>query len=166
MAQKGDQFSKDNGADIKGRWFRRDSNVAAAEKDIEVRRLVYNCSSCPKAKLCDSNYSIEIGDRYRAFTAFYRYPSTAAIMAPAAVEAPAIIHDLPIKTKAQQPVPLAGTLDQYESFDITPVIGREFPKANLVEWLNAPNSDELIRDLAVTSKSSLKEALNISSNSL
>ncbi|KAL7920995.1 hypothetical protein ACQKWADRAFT_296605 [Trichoderma austrokoningii] len=71
-------------------------------------------------------------------------------MAPTAVEAPAIIHDLPIKTKAQQPVPLAGTLDQYESFDITPVIGREFPKANLVEWLNAPNCDELIRDLAVT----------------
>lgn len=83
---------------------------------------------------------------------FITITNTAAIMAPAAVEAPAIIHDLPIKTKAQQPVPLAGTLDQYESFDITPVIGREFPKANLVEWLNAPNSDELIRDLAVTSK--------------
>jgi hypothetical protein len=52
-------------------------------------------------------------------------------MAPTAVETPAVIHDLPIKTKAQQPIPFAGTLDQYESFDITPVIGREFPKAIL-----------------------------------
>lgn len=72
-------------------------------------------------------------------------------MAPAAVEAPAVIHNVPIKTKAQQAIPLTGTLDQYESFDITPVIGSEFPKANLVDWLNAPNSDELIRELAVTS---------------
>lgn len=73
-------------------------------------------------------------------------------MAPSAVETPAVIHDVPIKTKAQQPIPLTGTLDQFESFDITPVIGREFPKANLVDWLNAPNSDELLRELAVTSE--------------
>jgi hypothetical protein len=73
-------------------------------------------------------------------------------MAPSAVEVPVVIHDVPIKTKVQQTIPLAGTLDQFESFDITPVIGREFPKANLVDWLNAPNSDELIRELAVTSK--------------
>ncbi|KAJ4858246.1 taurine catabolism dioxygenase tauD, tfdA family domain-containing protein [Trichoderma breve] len=71
-------------------------------------------------------------------------------MAPAAVEAPVVIHDVPIKTKVQQTIPLAGTLDQFESFDITPVIGREFPKANLVDWLNSPNSDDLIRELAVT----------------
>lgn len=73
-------------------------------------------------------------------------------MAPSAVEAPVVIHDVPIKTKVQQTIPLTGTLDQFESFDITPVIGREFPKANLVDWLNAPNSDELIRELAVTSE--------------
>ena len=44
----------------------------------------------------------------------------------------------------------AGVLDQYLSFDVTPIIGREFPNASLKEWLEAPNSDELLKDLAVT----------------
>ena len=34
--------------------------------------------------------------------------------------------------------------------DVTPVIEKEFQKANLAEWLRAPNSDELLRDLAIT----------------
>lgn len=46
-----------------------------------------------------------------------------------------------------------GALDQFESFDVTPVIGREFPNANLVEWSQASNSDELLRELALTSES-------------
>lgn len=54
------------------------------------------------------------------------------------------------ETLQRQPLKLSGALDQYESFDVTPVIGREFPKANLKEWLRAPNSDELIRELAIT----------------
>lgn len=55
----------------------------------------------------------------------------------------------PVKlTKA--PIQLSGALDKFESFDVTPVIGKEFPKANLAQWLEAPNADELIRDLAVT----------------
>ncbi|KAL8731119.1 MAG: hypothetical protein Q9166_003648 [cf. Caloplaca sp. 2 TL-2023] len=45
---------------------------------------------------------------------------------------------------------LKGVLDRYESFDVTPVLGREFKDVDLVEWLRAPNSDELIRDLAIT----------------
>lgn len=44
----------------------------------------------------------------------------------------------------------SGVLDQYESFDVTPIIGREFPTASIKEWLEAPNSDDLIRDLAIT----------------
>jgi len=48
------------------------------------------------------------------------------------------------------PLTLGGALDNYEHFDVTPIIGREFPTANLVEWLDAPNADELIRDLAIT----------------
>lgn len=44
----------------------------------------------------------------------------------------------------------SGALDQFEHFDVTPVIGREFVNANLVELLRAPNSDDLIRDLAIT----------------
>lgn len=74
-------------------------------------------------------------------------------MAPATIE-PAV--QLPIQTKSipsAKPIRAKGNLDSFESFDVTPIIGREFPKANLVEWLNAPNSDELLRDLAVTSTS-------------
>lgn len=46
----------------------------------------------------------------------------------------------------------SGVLDEYESFDVTPAIGREYPHADLVSWLQAPNSDELIKELALTSK--------------
>lgn len=47
---------------------------------------------------------------------------------------------------------LTGALDKYKSFNVTPVIGQEFPEASLKEWLEAPNADELLRDLAVTSE--------------
>lgn len=52
----------------------------------------------------------------------------------------------------KEPLKLGGALDQYDSFDVTPIIGKEFPTANLKEWLEAPNSDELLRDLAITSQ--------------
>ncbi|KAI9825590.1 MAG: hypothetical protein M1819_000486 [Sarea resinae] len=54
------------------------------------------------------------------------------------------------QTPHREPLQLTGALDQFASFDVTPVIGREYPEAKLVDWLNAPNSDELIRDLAIT----------------
>jgi hypothetical protein len=44
-----------------------------------------------------------------------------------------------------------GSLDGYQHVDLTPVIGREFPTANLVDMMNAPNSDELLTELALTS---------------
>ncbi len=49
------------------------------------------------------------------------------------------------------PLQLKGVLNDFKSFDVTPAIGKEFPEAKLAEWLRAPNSDELIRDLAITS---------------
>ena len=52
----------------------------------------------------------------------------------------------------QPPFRLKGVLKTFKSFDVTPTIGKEFPEAKLDEWLKAPNSDELIRDLAITSK--------------
>lgn len=64
------------------------------------------------------------------------------------------VHNIgqhPSEGNFPQPLKLSGALDQFESFRSTPCIGTEFPKASLVEWLRAPNSDELIRDLAVTS---------------
>lgn len=56
-------------------------------------------------------------------------------------------HIEPLKTK--------GLLDQYEHFDTTPTIGREYPTIDLKQLLEASNADELIRDLAITSKSSV-----------
>jgi len=53
----------------------------------------------------------------------------------------------------KEPLKPSGVLDQFTSFDITPVIGREFVGVDLVKWLRAPNSDELLRDLAITSSS-------------
>ena len=50
----------------------------------------------------------------------------------------------------KEPLQLSGALDQFKSFQSTPIIGQEFPDAKLVNWLTAPNSDELIRDLAIT----------------
>ena len=53
----------------------------------------------------------------------------------------------------KEPLKLSGALEQSENFEVTPVIGREYVNVDLVEWLRAPNSDELLRDLAITSKS-------------
>jgi hypothetical protein len=49
---------------------------------------------------------------------------------------------------ASFPAPLeySGSLDHYESFDVTSVIGREFPKVQLSEILH---DDQKIRDLAI-----------------
>jgi hypothetical protein len=60
-------------------------------------------------------------------------------------------NSVKITIAARQPLEYRGKLDEFNSFDVTPVIGREFPDAKLVDWLQAPNSDELLRDLAVTS---------------
>lgn len=52
------------------------------------------------------------------------------------------------------PLKYTGSLDHYPHFEVTPSIGREFGKdLQLVDLLGAPNSDELIRDLGVLSKS-------------
>lgn len=55
-----------------------------------------------------------------------------------------------LETNHKEPLKLSGALDQFKQFDVTPVIGKEFIDVDLAEWLRAPNSDELIRDLAIT----------------
>lgn len=59
-------------------------------------------------------------------------------------------------TKSQHSSPLrkTGALDSAFEFDeVTPAIGREYPTTNIVDdLLNASNADELVRDLAITSK--------------
>ena len=57
-----------------------------------------------------------------------------------------------LRTGHREPLQLTGALDQYESFEVTPIIGREYSSLQLSDLLQAPNSDELLRDLAITSK--------------
>ena len=53
--------------------------------------------------------------------------------------------------QSKKPLEIKGVLEDFEYFDVTPVIGREFKDVDVVAWLQSPNSDELIRDLAITS---------------
>lgn len=68
-------------------------------------------------------------------------------------------------TQIRKPLKSTGSLDKHQSVDTTPVIGTEFPEANLVEWLNAPDADELLRDLAIKSKP-IRAYLTMKANSL
>lgn len=82
-------------------------------------------------------------------------------MAPSIDSIPASAEQVDFKSKngtqpLRRPLELKGVLDQFKSFDVTPIIGREFVDVNLAEWLCADNSDDLIRDLAITSKCSLR----------
>lgn len=72
-------------------------------------------------------------------------------MAPTALSQPH--EEVTFRTKGSQPAGLkpTGLADQLEFDDITPAIGREFAGVNIVDdILNGPNSDELLRDLAIT----------------
>ncbi|GIZ46278.1 hypothetical protein CKM354_000941000 [Cercospora kikuchii] len=78
-------------------------------------------------------------------------------MAPIAIEPVEVPAEIRFPTKSVAPsatvkLPLInnGSLDNLEQFDVTPVIGTEFPEANLVDMLNAPNADELLTELALT----------------
>jgi hypothetical protein len=79
-------------------------------------------------------------------------------MAP--IELPVDSHPSPTvsngdATKSRNTAPLkkSGSLDSAFQFEeTTPAIGREYPSARIVEdLLDAPNADELLRDLAITS---------------
>ena len=52
----------------------------------------------------------------------------------------------------KEPLQLKGVLQEFKSLKATPILGTEFPDAHVAEWLRAPNSDDLIQDLAITSK--------------
>jgi hypothetical protein len=64
-----------------------------------------------------------------------------------------------VEAQHKEPLKLSGVLDAFEYFDVTPTIGREFSGVNLKKWLRAPNSDDLIRDLAITSMHSFSDTL-------
>jgi len=57
------------------------------------------------------------------------------------------IHGLTVSGSHPAPLQYSGSLDNYDSFDVTNVIGREFPKVQLTDILK---DDAKIRDLAIT----------------
>jgi hypothetical protein len=75
-------------------------------------------------------------------------------------KAPAV-QEPSVETQHKEPLKLSGALDHFESFDVTPIIGREFVGVNLAKWLRAPNSDQLIRDLAITSTSPCAKTIGL-----
>jgi hypothetical protein len=59
-------------------------------------------------------------------------------------------HGPTSKGLIREPLKNSGSIDYLEYFDVTPIIGREYPTAKLKEILHAPNAKEQIRDLAIT----------------
>lgn len=79
-------------------------------------------------------------------------------MAPSTVlqTQPAEVDSFPSKRKiSTKPLKSSGSIDAFKHFDSTPAIGREYPESQLAEWINSPNADTLLRDLAITSISQL-----------
>jgi alpha-ketoglutarate-dependent taurine dioxygenase len=60
-------------------------------------------------------------------------------------------NDKVSRNKFSTPPKYSGALDAYEKFDVTRIIGTEFKQGEvqLKDILNAPNSDDLLRDLAI-----------------
>ena len=63
------------------------------------------------------------------------------------------VGSLSLSGSSVAPLEPSGVLDQYEPVDLTPVLGRQFDNVQLKALLEAPNSDELIKELAITSVS-------------
>ena len=50
----------------------------------------------------------------------------------------------------REPLKNSGSIDHLEYVDVTPIIGREYPNAKIKEMLDAENSEQQLRDLAIT----------------
>ena len=55
-------------------------------------------------------------------------------------------------SRSYPPYDNTGTLDAFKQVHVTPCIGSEFKDVDVTEWLRAPNSDDFLRDLALTSE--------------
>lgn len=49
-----------------------------------------------------------------------------------------------------EPLKNSGSIDHLEYIDVTPIIGREYPYAKIKDILKADNSEQQLRDLAIT----------------
>ncbi|ETS77639.1 hypothetical protein PFICI_09701 [Pestalotiopsis fici W106-1] len=59
-------------------------------------------------------------------------------------------NDYAVRTDHREPLKPTGKLAGFKTIDVTPVIGTEFPDVKLLDWLEAPDSDEFFRELAIT----------------
>lgn len=76
--------------------------------------------------------------------------STTTIAKPEAPQE--VSQTIGLTTEYPKPLSTSGALDKFKHDEVTPVIGREYPEVNVVDdIMNAKNSKELIRDLAITS---------------
>lgn len=50
------------------------------------------------------------------------------------------------------PLKLSGALETFKQFDLTTVIGTQFENINLTKILHSSECDQIIRDIAITSK--------------
>lgn len=57
------------------------------------------------------------------------------------------------KQLKREPLTYSGSLDAFESFDVTTVIGREFSGVQLTDLMKSSDADTLLRDLAITGES-------------
>ncbi|KAL5048119.1 hypothetical protein BDW71DRAFT_205662 [Aspergillus fruticulosus] len=72
------------------------------------------------------------------------------VASPTPAHAPVEPKDDPKATASgyiREPLKYSGSLDVFKSFDVTPIIGREFPDLQLTDTLN---DDQKIHDLAIT----------------
>jgi alpha-ketoglutarate-dependent taurine dioxygenase len=51
-------------------------------------------------------------------------------------------------TQKREPLQPNRALDGFKSFEVTPAIGQEFPEVQIKDIISAPNSDEILQDLA------------------
>lgn len=56
------------------------------------------------------------------------------------------------RSRLSKPLQYSGSLDRFNFTEVTPVIGRQYDNVQIRELLNAPNSTELLQDLAYISK--------------
>lgn len=67
-----------------------------------------------------------------------------------------VVPAIDAKPPVLEPLVLTGILDKFQYEDTTPALGREFANVNIVDdLLNAENANDLLRDLAITSKLAL-----------
>jgi hypothetical protein len=56
------------------------------------------------------------------------------------------------RPRISRPLEYSGSLGRYQHQDLTPVIGREYEGLQVAEILQSPDRDQLIQDLAATSR--------------